>query len=121
MFVCVIYIISLLQKFTLIVGTIFGTSVSPLYAVSDNFFVVVESCVCSLFPHIVILVLILISIAIPSPSMSLFKRSTAHFTISGFGNMCAFPFVCFSRSVSLFVCPLVSLACFIILILVLPL
>lgn len=99
--VCVIYIISLLQKFTLIVGTIFwhfgfttlravcvavAVAVDVVVAVFDNFFVVVQ-------PYVK-----LVSLS-PSPSVCLyppshpqipFQQPTAHFTSSAFGNMCAF-------------------------------
>lgn len=121
--VCVIYIISLLQKFTLIVGTIFwhfgfttlravcvavAVAVDVVVAVFDNFFVVVQ-------PYVKLVSLFLT--LSPSPPVCLsppphpqipFQQPTAHFTSPAFGNMCAF---------RLSVCPflfsvLSSLSCF---------
>lgn len=94
--VCVIYIISLLQKFTLIVGTIFwhfgfttlrAVCVVVAVAVFDNFFVVVEPYVKLVSLPLSLPLCVCLTHSFPRIP---FQQPTAHFTISAFGNICAF-------------------------------
>lgn len=108
--VCVIYIISLLQKFTLIVGTIFwhfgfttlravcvavAVAVDVVVAVFDNFFVVVQP-----YVKLVSLFLFVSPCVSVSPTPSPDSFSTTH---SALHQVCLwqhvrFPFVCLSFS-----------------------
>lgn len=118
--VCVIYIISLLQKFTLIVGTIFwhfGFTTLRAVCVAVAVDVVVvdavfwqllrsRSAVCEVGLSLSHSPPVCLS-SPPHPQIP-FQQPTAHFTSSAFGNMCAF---------RLSVCPflfsfLSSLSCF---------